>query len=165
MGSSGTPTHCPYCALQCGMNLAPGAGGTVEVRERADFPVNRGVLCGKGRTAPTVLSPSVRPASPLVRSAGGALVPASWEEALERVAEGLGRTRAEYGADAAVVSRRGRAVAPARITAAIRPDTVFMPFHWAGEGRANTLTHPALDPASRMPEFKVCAVRVEAVAP
>ena len=36
-----------------------------------------------------------------------------------------------------------------------------MPFHWYGEGRANTLTNPALDPTSRMPEFKVCAVRVE----
>ncbi|MEU9604660.1 molybdopterin oxidoreductase family protein [Streptomyces sp. NPDC048057] len=65
----------------------------------------------------------------------------------------------------AVTSRRGRAVAPARITAAIRPDTVFMPFHWPGAGRANTLTNPALDPTSKMPEFKVCAVRVEAVRP
>ncbi|MCG6498135.1 molybdopterin oxidoreductase family protein [Kitasatospora sp. A2-31] len=61
----------------------------------------------------------------------------------------------------AVTSRRGRAVAPARITDAIRPDTVFMPFHWPGAGRANTLTNPALDPVSRMPEFKLCAVRVE----
>ncbi|MBC9716128.1 molybdopterin oxidoreductase family protein [Streptomyces sp. TRM66268-LWL] len=66
------------------------------------------------------------------------------------------------GDPVSVVSRRGRAVAPARITTAIRADTVFMPFHWAGEGRANTLTHPALDPTSRMPEFKVCAVRLEA---
>lgn len=65
------------------------------------------------------------------------------------------------GAPLAVTSRRGRAVAPARITDAIRADTVFMPFHWYGEGRANTLTNPALDPVSRMPEFKVCAVRVE----
>jgi assimilatory nitrate reductase catalytic subunit len=65
------------------------------------------------------------------------------------------------GEPLAVTSRRGRAVASARISAAIRQDTVFMPFHWAGEGRANTLTNPALDPLSRMPEFKVCAVRVE----
>ncbi len=60
-----------------------------------------------------------------------------------------------------VTSRRGRATAPARVTDAIRPDTVFMPFHWPGPGRANNLTNPALDPVSRMPEFKVCAVRVE----
>ncbi|MBB1256518.1 molybdopterin oxidoreductase family protein [Streptomyces sp. OF3] len=65
------------------------------------------------------------------------------------------------GEPVAVTSRRGRAVAPAKVSRDIRPDTVFMPFHWAGEGRANTLTNPALDPTSRMPEFKVCAVRVE----
>ncbi|MGY0062056.1 molybdopterin oxidoreductase family protein [Streptomyces sp. LZ34] len=77
------------------------------------------------------------------------------------LAERLG---AAEGDPLAVVSRRGRAVAPARISRDIRPDTVFMPFHWAGEGRANTLTNPALDPVSRMPEFKVCAVRVERAA-
>jgi assimilatory nitrate reductase catalytic subunit len=38
---------------------------------------------------------------------------------------------------------------------------VFLPFHYAGAGRANLLTNPALDPVSRMPEFKVAAVRLE----
>ncbi|MCH6163864.1 molybdopterin oxidoreductase family protein [Streptomyces marispadix] len=75
------------------------------------------------------------------------------------------RLGAESGDRLAIVSRRGRAVAPARITRGIRPDTVFMPFHWYGEGRANTLTNPALDPTSRMPEFKTCAVRIELAAP
>ncbi|MCZ7431141.1 molybdopterin oxidoreductase family protein [Streptomyces sp. WMMC1477] len=68
------------------------------------------------------------------------------------------------GDTVAVTSRRGRALAPARVTRDIRPDTVFMPFHWPGQGRANSLTNPALDPTSRMPEFKVCAVRVERAA-
>lgn len=94
-----TPTHCPYCALQCGMNLTPAPDGTVEVSERPDFPVNRGALCGKGRTAAAVLSPDVRLTSPLVRSAG-TLVPATWDEALDRIAEGLSRTRTEHGPDA-----------------------------------------------------------------
>lgn len=67
------------------------------------------------------------------------------------------------GAAVSVVSRRGRATAPARISRAIRPDTVFMPFHWPGEGRANSVTNPALDPTSKMPEFKTCAVRLEPV--
>ncbi|GAB2843022.1 hypothetical protein GCM10027074_06930 [Streptomyces deserti] len=98
--TSVTPTHCPYCALQCGMNLTPAADGTVEVSERVDFPVNRGALCGKGRTAPAVLSSGVRLTSPLVRSGDGTLVPASWDEALDRIAEGLSRTRAEHGPDA-----------------------------------------------------------------
>ncbi|MFF7767958.1 molybdopterin oxidoreductase family protein [Streptomyces massasporeus] len=100
MQSTVTPTHCPYCALQCGMNLTPAPDGTVEVSERADFPVNRGALCGKGRTAAAVLAPGVRLTSPLVRDEGGTLVPASWEEALDRIAAELGRTRAEYGPDA-----------------------------------------------------------------
>ncbi|MFF6782575.1 molybdopterin-dependent oxidoreductase [Streptomyces sp. NPDC012510] len=102
MPNSATPTHCPYCALQCGMNLTPGADGTegvVVVTERADFPVNRGALCGKGRTAPAVLSSRVRLTSPLVRRAGN-LEPASWDEALDRIAEGLTRTRTEHGPDA-----------------------------------------------------------------
>ncbi|WP_141204839.1 molybdopterin oxidoreductase family protein [Streptomyces griseorubiginosus] len=99
MPNSPTPTHCPYCALQCGMNLTPAPDGTVEVGERADFPVNRGALCGKGRTAPAVLSSRVRLTSPLVRS-GGTLVPATWDEALDRIAGGLARTRSEHGPDA-----------------------------------------------------------------
>jgi assimilatory nitrate reductase catalytic subunit len=49
----------------------------------------------------------------------------------------------------------------ARVSTSIRPDTLFMPFHWEG---VNLLTNPALDPMSRMPEFKVCAVRVERIS-
>jgi assimilatory nitrate reductase catalytic subunit len=49
----------------------------------------------------------------------------------------------------------------ARIVDDIRSDTVFAPFHWGGEGNVNLLTNPALDPYSRMPEFKVCAVALE----
>lgn len=99
MHTTVTPTHCPYCALQCGMNLTPTPGGGVEVTERADFPVNRGALCGKGRTAPALLSSRVRLTSPLIRREG-ILEPASWGEALDRIAEGLSRTRTEHGPDA-----------------------------------------------------------------
>jgi assimilatory nitrate reductase catalytic subunit len=99
MQNSATPTHCPYCALQCGMRLTPVPGGGVEVTERADFPVNRGALCVKGRTAPAVLSSAVRLTTPLVR-AGGDLVPASWDEALDRVAGALRRARDTHGPDA-----------------------------------------------------------------
>ncbi|MFF1696203.1 molybdopterin oxidoreductase family protein [Streptomyces sp. NPDC058257] len=101
MHTEATPTHCPYCALQCGMGLATGPGGGVEVVERPGFPVNRGALCGKGRTAPAVLSSRVRLTGPLIRShATGRLEPATWEEAIGRVAEGLARTRGDHGADA-----------------------------------------------------------------
>ncbi|MBL1080873.1 molybdopterin oxidoreductase family protein [Streptomyces actinomycinicus] len=99
MESAATPTHCPYCALQCGMNLTPLPQGGVEVTERADFPVNRGALCGKGRTAAQVLSPEVRLTVPLVRE-GGRLVEAGWPEALDRIAGRLGAVRERYGPDA-----------------------------------------------------------------
>ena len=67
------------------------------------------------------------------------------------------RIGAHDGEPVVVTTRRGELKAPARITATIRPDTVFVPFHWVG---ANRLTNAALDPQSRMPEFKVCAAAV-----
>jgi assimilatory nitrate reductase catalytic subunit len=62
-----------------------------------------------------------------------------------------------------VVTRRGTVEAPARVVDTIRADTLFVPFHWAGAARANSATLDALDPVSRMPEFKVCAARLERI--
>ncbi|MFF0727975.1 molybdopterin oxidoreductase family protein [Streptomyces sp. NPDC004134] len=95
-------THCPYCSLQCGMALAPAAAGSgLDVRERPAFDVNRGALCGKGRTAPAVLGSAARLTQPLVRADPAApLRPASWAEALDRVAAGLAAARDGHGADA-----------------------------------------------------------------
>jgi assimilatory nitrate reductase catalytic subunit len=62
-----------------------------------------------------------------------------------------------------IVTRRGGATFTLKVTATIREDTVFIPFHWGGEQSANRLTSAALDPVSRMPEFKVCAARVTAL--
>ena len=59
-----------------------------------------------------------------------------------------------------LITRRGEAVAFAQLTDSIRMDVLFVPFHWAGSSRANLLTNPALDPLSRMPEFKACAARI-----
>jgi len=86
--------------------------------------------------------------------------PRPFVELARVVADDLGVVEGE---DVRVVSRRGTSVAPARVSEAIRTDTVFMPFHWPGDARANSLTSDALDPISRMPEFKVCAVRLERV--
>jgi assimilatory nitrate reductase catalytic subunit len=62
-------------------------------------------------------------------------------------------------------SRRGRVVMAAVISPDIRPDTLFAPFHWGGKLAANILTLPALDPHSRMPQFKICAVRACSARP
>jgi assimilatory nitrate reductase catalytic subunit len=60
-----------------------------------------------------------------------------------------------------VESRRGAVDFAVALSADIRRDTLFAPFHWGGRRAANLLTIPALDPKSRMPEFKVCAVRAQ----
>ena len=65
------------------------------------------------------------------------------------------------GAHVTLATRRGSAEFKVRVSAGIRHDTIFVPFHWGGRQAANRLTNPALDPISRMPEFKVCAVRIE----
>ena len=66
----------------------------------------------------------------------------------------------EDGSRVTLASRRGAAEFEVRISAGIRHDTIFAPFHWGGRQAANRLTNDALDPISRMPEFKVCAVRI-----
>jgi assimilatory nitrate reductase catalytic subunit len=68
------------------------------------------------------------------------------------------------GGSLLVESRRGGVTFAVEVSPDIRPDTLFAPFHWGGKVSANILTNPALDPTSRMPEFKVCAVRARAAA-
>jgi assimilatory nitrate reductase catalytic subunit len=65
------------------------------------------------------------------------------------------------GEEVRLTTRRGHGLFVAQLTPSIRMDTLFVPFHFNGTGRANLLTNPALDAVSRMPEFKVCAVRLE----
>jgi len=67
------------------------------------------------------------------------------------------------GAPIRVVSRRGELTAVAHVTDAVRAGAVFVPFVKLAESAANFLTNAAFDPASKIPEYKVCAVRVEPV--
>jgi assimilatory nitrate reductase catalytic subunit len=60
-----------------------------------------------------------------------------------------------------VTTRRGSVTLPALVTESIRDDTVFIPYHWAGATAANLLTVDALHPVSKIPEYKVCACRLE----
>lgn len=100
---TGTRTHCPYCALQCGTVLTPG-DSTVSLRIEgdADFPVNAGRLCVKGWTAGELLNHPGRLLTPLV---GGKS--ASWNAALDRVASAFDRIRREQGNDAVGVFGSG----------------------------------------------------------
>ena len=59
-----------------------------------------------------------------------------------------------------VISQRGEIVARAKVTDVSPAGVVFMTFHFA-ESPANLLTNPALDPVAKIPEYKVCAARIE----
>lgn len=57
-------------------------------------------------------------------------------------------------------TRRGTITLRAMVVTTIRPDTVFIPYHWPGKKSANQLTVAAQDPISKIPQYKVCACRV-----
>jgi assimilatory nitrate reductase catalytic subunit len=59
-----------------------------------------------------------------------------------------------------IESRRGVCTLRAHVVSTIRPDTIFVPYHWGGARSINQVTIAAQDPISKIPEFKVCAVRL-----
>jgi formate dehydrogenase alpha subunit len=73
------------------------------------------------------------------------------------------RLGCDEGAPLRVLSRRGELTGYARVTEAVRPGAIFVPFVKLAESAANFLTNSAHDPSSKIPEYKVCAVRLEAV--
>ena len=106
-------THCPYCALQCGMTLRVGNGGPVEVAPRglreyrtagaSEEPASGG-LCHKGWTAAALLDHPDRLTTPLVRDGKGApLRPATWAEALDRIVTEVDGLRRAHGPDSVAV--------------------------------------------------------------
>jgi assimilatory nitrate reductase catalytic subunit len=66
----------------------------------------------------------------------------------------------EDGNWATAETRRGSCTLLAKVVRTIRPDTIFIPYHWPGRRSANQLTISAQDPISKIPEYKVCAVRL-----
>ena len=62
-----------------------------------------------------------------------------------------------------VSSRRGEIELAVRVTDRIKPGIVFIPFHFV-EAAANKLTNAAVDPVAKIPEYKVCAVKIEPAA-
>jgi assimilatory nitrate reductase catalytic subunit len=63
-----------------------------------------------------------------------------------------------------VESRRGNCTLKAQVVKTIRPDTIFIPYHWPGQRSVNQLTIAAQDPISKIPEYKVCAVKIKKAA-
>ncbi|WP_306600496.1 molybdopterin oxidoreductase family protein [Geothrix sp. 21YS21S-2] len=88
--------------------------------------------------------------------------PHPYVEIHPRLARNLGIAE---GDAVSVATRRGELVLPAKLVTTIRPDTVFIPYHWPGNLGANRLTARNLDPVSRIPEFKVSACRLARTTP
>jgi len=70
----------------------------------------------------------------------------------------------EEGDWATAETRRGACTLQAQVVRTIRPDTIFIPYHWGGPKSANQLTIAAQDPISKIPEYKACAARLRKAA-
>jgi len=98
------PTHCSFCGVQCGMHLRVAGGRVIGVEPRMDTH-NRGKLCPKGVAAYQQLHHPDRLTYPMVRDADG-LRRATWDEALDRVVDGIRRIQGGHGKDAVATDRQ-----------------------------------------------------------
>lgn len=95
-------THCPYCALDCGLKLQVEQGRVVGSTKWKGSPLSNGGLCTKGITAWEQVNHEQRLTTPLVRR-DGVLQPAGWDEALDAAAAGFTAIRDAHGAAANAV--------------------------------------------------------------
>jgi formate dehydrogenase major subunit len=94
-----TTTTCGYCGVGCRLEAHRADGRIVSISPALDGPANKGHTCVKGRFAHQFARSRDRLTAPLVRESGGFRL-ASWEEAIDRVVDGLGRIKAKHGPDA-----------------------------------------------------------------
>jgi len=103
-----TRSVCPYCGVGCSVDILSKGDTLVGVQPAMDGPANEGALCIKGQFAWEWVQHPERLKEPLVRK-DGELVPVSWDEALDRAAEGFARVSAERGRHAVYAVASGRA--------------------------------------------------------
>ncbi len=104
-----TRTICTYCGVGCSIDVLTRDDQIVGVLPVMDGPANNGALCVKGQYAYDFVGHRDRLATPFVRGDDGQLRPASWDEALDRAAEGLGKVIAEHGRHSLYAVASGRA--------------------------------------------------------
>ncbi|HEX5214255.1 MAG TPA: molybdopterin oxidoreductase family protein [Vicinamibacterales bacterium] len=115
----------------------------------ADYPI----FLTTGRVVSQFLSGTqTRRIGPLVQQ-----YPEPRLEMHPRLAASLGIADGDW---ATAATRRGTMTLRAQVVTTIRPDTVFIPYHWAGKKSANQLTVAAQDPISKIPQYKVCGCSV-----
>ena len=119
----------------------------------ADYPI----ILTTGRVVSQFLSGTqTRRIGPLVEQ-----IPEPLIEIHPRLADKLGIKDGDW---VTAESRRGDATLKCAVVSTIRPDTIFIPYHWPGRKSANQLTISAQDPFSKIPEYKVCACRLKKAA-
>jgi anaerobic selenocysteine-containing dehydrogenase len=86
-------------------------------------------------------------------------VPAGYAEINPKDAEKL---NVRSGDRVKISSRRGEIETHVLVTEKVKEGSAFVPFHF-NEAAANVLTNPAVDPVAKIPEYKVCAVKIEKI--
>jgi len=102
-------TICPYCGVGCSVDVMTRSGTIVGVQPAMDGPANEGALCVKGQFAFDFVSHPDRLSTPFVRHEDGTLRPATWDEALDRAAEGFMNVLHEHGRHSVYGIASGRA--------------------------------------------------------
>ena len=111
-----TRSVCTYCGVGCSIDFLSKGDKLVGVQPAMDGPANEGALCIKGQFAYDFVQHGDRLKTPLVRNEAGELVPASWEDALDRAAEGFMKASREHGRHSVYAISSGRAPNEANYT-------------------------------------------------
>lgn len=108
-GTESTRTICPYCGVGCSVDVLSRGDRIVGVLPAMDGPANQGALCVKGQFAFDFVQHPDRLKHPLVRGEDGELHRASWDDALERAAQGFLDVMETHGRHAVYGVASGRA--------------------------------------------------------
>lgn len=103
-------TTCGYCSVGCGMKIGVKDGAAVAVRGDDDHPVNLGKLCPKGLAEHQFIASPNRATRPLIKDARGKFAPATWDDALGRMVEGVRQVQEKHGPAAFGVLSTGQLV-------------------------------------------------------
>ncbi len=104
-----TRTICPYCGVGCSVDILTQNEKIVGIHPAMDGPANQGALCVKGQFAYDFVQHSDRLKTPLIRGDDGELHAATWEDALDKAAEGFRKVNAEHGRHSIYGIASGRA--------------------------------------------------------
>ena len=104
-----TRTICPYCGVGCSVDILTQNEKIVGIHPAMDGPANQGALCVKGQFAYDFVQHSDRLKTPLMRGEDGELHETTWEDALDRAAEGFRKVAAEHGRHSVYGIASGRA--------------------------------------------------------